>query len=262
MRRLLVLAAAMAIAVAAPVAVSAAAPANDLPDQAISLGTALPQTIVQDTSEATVSTDDVGCGAGGTDQATVWYSFSPAASGDFVIDASASSYFVGINVFAGTPTVSSIISCFGTAGVVSLTSGTTYYIMFADADGDATNGGTLRATLDVAPPPITVSLTLNSSGKLAKGGLVTVGGTITCSSAADSSEVDVSVSQNVGRFTIHGFGFTDQACGPSPTPWSAVVSGDNGTFSGTKVSVSASAFACNAFSCGDASISGTVRLRK
>ena len=262
MRRLLVLATAMALAVAAPLSVSAAIPGNDLPDQAIVLGSGLPQAISQDTTEATVSTDDVGCGAGGTDQATVWYTFTPAASGDFVIDASTSSYFVGINIFAGTPTADALINCFGTAGEQFLNAGTTYYLMFADADGDTTNGGTLLATLDVAPPPISISMSLNSTGKLAKGGQVTIGGTITCSHATDFSEIDMSVSQNVGRFTIHGSGFAEQACGPSPTAWSAVVSGDNGTFSGSKVTVSAFAFACDNFSCGDASASGTVRLRK
>ena len=55
--------------------------------------------------------------------------------------------------------------------------GTTYYLMFADIDGGA-NGGQLEVSLDVAPPPIEVNLTVDGTGKVnSKSGEAMVGGT-------------------------------------------------------------------------------------
>ncbi|MEW5991582.1 MAG: hypothetical protein AB1736_09620 [Chloroflexota bacterium] len=261
MRRLILMAA-IIVAMAAPAAVNAAAPDNDLPGGAIALDSVLPQAITQDTTEATVSTDDIGCGAGGVDQASVWYTFSPDVTGDVLIDASGSDYFVGINVFAGSADPAFLYTCFGPAGMVFLEAGVTYYLMFADANEDEVNGGRLDVLIDVPPPPIEINLTIDGSGKIDRTGAVTVSGTLTCSATADYAEIYLTVSQSVGRFRIHGSAWTPSACVESPTPWAATIVGDNGTFAGGKATVVASAWACDPFSCNEAYADRNVRLRR
>src|SRR5688572_29915068 len=118
MRRLTAICIAVALDLVLPAGVSAAAPANDLPAGAIVLSTTLPQSFSQDTTEATVTpADDIGCGQGGLDIATVWYTFTPASDVRLLIDASASSYHVGVNVFGTPPTVDNLVNCFDPTGV-------------------------------------------------------------------------------------------------------------------------------------------------
>lgn len=240
----------------------AAAPGNDLPAGAVA-ETALPVTIDQDTTEATVTTDDVGCGAGGVDQATVWYTLTLATTTNVLVDASASDYAVGVNVFEGTADANHLVDCVEGGVGFEATGGTTYYVMFADIDGDATNGGQLHATIDVAPPPIEVSLTVNSAGKVnPKTGEATISGTVTCSHQADFADVEVTLRQTLGRFTIHGSGFDSPSCGTTATAWFASIAGDNGKFGAGKATADVSVFACDAFTCADDSASASVRLRK
>ena len=261
MRRGVALLAAGVLLASLPGLALAAAPANDLPAGAIVIGS-LPASINQDTTQATVSSDDVGCGSGGTDQATVWYKFTPAADVNLAIDATASSYEVGVNLFEGVADTAHLINCFGGPAATQLTGGTTYYIMFADADLNATNGGTLIADLSVAPPPIELTLTVDPTGKVNKAGVATLTGTMTCSRDADFSDIQVTLRQPIGRFTIHGSGFADATCGPSGSPWFIQVSGDNGKFGSGKATADVFAEACDQFSCADASVSKSVRLRK
>jgi hypothetical protein len=239
----------------------AVAPSNDLPAGALTISS-IPTSITENTTEATVSTDDFGCGSGGFDHATVWYTFTPAADVNLAIDATASSYDVGVNVFEGVADAAHLLNCFGGPGATQLTGGTTYYIMFADADEDATNGGTLNADLSVAPPRIEVSLTVDSIGKVDKAGVATLTGTISCTADADLADIQVSLRQQVGRFTIHGSAFTGATCGPSGSTWWIQIRGDNGTFGSGKATADVFAEACDQFSCGDASTSKSLRLQK
>jgi hypothetical protein len=250
------------LVVTAPGIALAAAPANDLPAGAIA-HTTLPTTINQDTTEATVSTDDVGCGAGGQDQATVWYTLTLASATTVLVDATASGYAVGINIFEGTASASNLVTCVEGAATFDAAAGTTYYLMFADIDGDATNGGQLQVSVDVAPPPLEISLTVNSTGKVnAKTGEATISGTVTCNHSADSADIEVSLREPLGRFTIHGFGTDGPSCGPTPTAWFASVVGDNGKFGAGKATADVTAFACDLIGCADASVTSNVRLRK
>jgi hypothetical protein len=246
----------------APGLALAAPPANDLPAGAIAL-TALPSTIDQDTTDATVTTDDIGCGAGGVDQATVWYTLTLADATTVLVDATGSDYTVGVNVFEGSADANNFVTCVEGGASFDAAAGTTYYLMFADIDGDATNGGQLNVSIDEAPPPIEVSLTVNPTGKVnPKTGEATISGTITCSSTAEFSELSVSLRQSVGRFTIRGFGFDAPTCGPTATDWFVSVVGENGKFGPGRASADVSAFACDAASCGEASVVANVRLRK
>lgn len=263
MRRLLATLAALCLALGTAPAVLAAPPANDLPGGAIVVPPTIPGTVAQDTTEATVGADDVGCGAGGVDQATVWYTFTPATDGTILIDASASDYLVGINVFAGEASADALVVCFEVGGTLEVTAGTTYYLMFADIDGDATNGGQLSVAFDEAPPPIEVTLTVDPVGRVdQRSGTAVLTGTMTCSEEAETAFLDISLAQRVGRFTIRAFGSTETTCGPDPVTWSAEVSPENGRLSGGRATATIFAVACDQFQCSETEHTATVKLRR
>jgi len=258
LRFLTLLAAAFMVA-SIPGAAAAAVPVNDTPGQAIAF-TSIPQTIDQDTTEATVVGDDVGCGAGGLDQASVWYTLTLPTTTQILIDARATGSAIGINVFAGSATPGALVDCVEDAVVFDATAGTTYYLMFADIDEDGTNGGRLQATIGQAPPPVDVQLTVNGTGKLlSRTGEATVGGTVVCS-APVSAFLDVDISQPNGRFTVRGGTSLVIDCGPVATEWLAVLTGDNGKLAnGRAATVTATEFACD-LPCDEASASNTVRF--
>jgi len=260
--RIAALTAGIVLVVAVPGVAFAAPPPNDLPAGAIAL-TAIPVTIQENTTEATVTTDDIGCGSGGVDQATVWFTLTLASATSVLVDATGSDYPVGVNVFEGSADANNLVTCVEGAASFDAAAGTTYYLMFADIDGDATNGGQLHVSIDVAPPPLEVSLTVNSAGKVnPKTGEATISGTITCTRTADFSEVSVSLRQPIGRFAIRGFGFDSPACDTTPTDWFASVVGENGKFGPGKATADVSVFACDPTSCGEDSVVASVRLRK
>lgn len=254
--------AAMTLVMVVPGVVSAAPPSNDLPAGAEAI-TAIPATLDQNTTEATVApADDLGCGAGGLDQATVWYTLTLPEAATVIVDAGLSGYSVGVNAFesdGGAP--GALFNCSFAGVVFDAAPNTTYFLMFADVDEDAVNGGALHVEVDLAPPPLEVSLSVNPFGRVSKIG-ASISGSITCSSAADFSEINVWLTQSVGRITVHGIGFDSPSCGPEPTSWTAFVPADNARFSGGFSTANVSAFACNAFSCGDAFAAVAVRLRK
>lgn len=240
----------------------AAAPANDLPAGAVAITTS-PTSFDLDTTEATVTTDDVGCGAGGLDQATVWYTLSFAANTSVLIDATGSDYFVGVNVFVDVPDRDHIIDCRVGTVPVTAEAGTTYYLMFADIDDDATNGGQLHVEIGPPPPAMDLTLTVDAVGKVnPKTGEAAITGTVTCTTTAEFANVTVNLRQPVGRFVIHGFGFDSPACGPTSTAWFASIVGDNGKFTGGHATAQVDAFACDTFSCDEAFVSATVRLSR
>lgn len=241
----------------------AVAPGNDLPGGAVAI-TAIPATINQDTTESTVtSADDIGCGSGGLDQATVWYTLTLPDTTLVLVDASASDYAVGVNAFVGTAAPENLFNCVEGALSFEAVGGTTYVLMFADIDGDATNGGQLHVSIDVAPPPIEIALTVDPVGKVnPQTGEAAATGTISCSQPADFSEIQVNLRQAIGRFTVQGFGFASSACEPSPTAWWVSVSGETGKFAPGRATVQVLAFACDTFSCDEESLSANLRLRR
>jgi len=262
MKRLAIPLAALLATVLSATPVSAGAkPPNDLPSGAIAVVDSLPQTVSQTTTGATVGRkDDVGCGAGGVDQATVWYTFTPTADESVLVDASASSYEVGVNVFESVADPDHLVNCSSGALIFDASAGTTYYLMFADIDGDATNGGTLTFTVDHAPPPLGVTLTVNPTATLSgNGSVATISGTITCSGTADFAEVDGFLTQTLGRFKVVGSGSTEPTCGPTPEAWSMDVTGETGRFGGGNIDAQVSAFACDALTCGDAFVEAAVK---
>ena len=269
MKRLTVLISLVAmfsLAFAAPVL--AAAPGNDAYGGRIAVG-ALPYSNSQDTTEATTDADDAeanaACGAPVTD-ASVWYELASAADGAILVDVSASDYSAGVIVVSGSPGSFVVEACGPGSAVFFAASGQTYAILAFDDQGDgAGNGGALEITVDVAPPPPTVDVTVNPIGQFNKlTGSATISGTLTCTGDAFFTEVDVQLTQSVGRFTVTGFGiaFDEQpTCDGTAQPWSVEVIGSTGKFKGGHAASVTFAYACGSFDCGFDSEEQIVRLR-
>ncbi len=252
---------AASLVLAAPV--SAAPPSNDL------FGGATPVTVgfseSLDTTEATTDADDVeanaDCGAPATD-ASVWYTLAGADTG-VVVNVSGSDYTAGVIVVSGDPGSFVLETCKAGAVAFLAASGVTYSILAFDDQGDgAGNGGTLEISVAEIPPPPTVDVTVDPVGQFHKDGTATISGTVTCSGPAESSFIQVSVRQTVGRIFINGFGSTDFVCDGEIHAWSADVFPDNGVFRGGRTASVTVATSCGVFDCGSDYEETTVRLRK
>ena len=258
----------------------AAVPPNDTYAGSTPIGS-LPFTDSLDTTQATTDADDTemntasGCGFAATD-ASVWYAFTAPSDETVVIDASASTYTVGVIVATGIPGSFSGVACgafFGggapqpkaTGGplVFDALSGVTYAILAFDFGQDGVNGRTLNISVDVAPPPPVVSSTVDGSGHFNKvTGSATVTGTVLCTGTADFAFIDVQLSQKVGRIaTVTGFGESAFTCDGTTQPWSVEVVPFSGLFKGGQAVAATFAFACGPFECGEADVTRSVRLR-
>lgn len=260
--RISIAAALMALALAAP-PVAAAPPGvpNDEPGGAVAV-TSIPFSTTQSTSKATANDADGGCGAGGQDQATVWYTITLAEATRVLVDTAGSSYFAGVNVYTAGPG-SEILTCVGGAAVFDAVAGQTYYIMIADIDGGR-NGGRLVVNISEGPPALEFGLSIDPDVALDQStGTVTVTGTVTCNVTADFVDINVDVAQTTGRFTTRGFGGTSATCSAGETvAWSVEVVGENGTLGTGSTVITANVFGCDSFTCDDATATQTVRIRR
>ena len=237
-------------AFAAPVL--AAAPSNDTYGARTAIS-ALPYSDSLDTNEATTDADDAEanpaeCGAPATD-ASVWYEVT-GADAPLLVDVSNSDYAAGIIVSSGSPGSFALETC-GPGGVLFFAAaGVTYSILAFDDQLDGTGtGGQLEIRVEELPPPPTVDLTVDASGKFnAKTGVATISGTVSCDDGAFVS-IELSIRQAVGRFAVSGFGYDERACDGTAQPWSLEVYPQDGLFKGGKVHVDAFAYACS-FDCG------------
>jgi len=260
--RFSIAAALMLLALTLPPGVSAASGVpNNEPDGAIAV-TAIPYSNTQSTSKATANDADGGCGAGGQDQATVWYTLTLAEATRVIVDASASSYFPGVNIYTAGPG-SDILTCSGGAAIFDAAAGQTYSIMIADIDGGR-NGGRLVVSIGEGPPAFELGVSLDPNVTLdPAAGSLTVAGTVSCSTTADFVDISVDVSQTTGRFTTRGFGGTSVDCSAGNTvDWSAQVFGESGPLGAGTTTINADAFGCDPFTCDDAFATETVRVRR
>jgi hypothetical protein len=227
-----------------------------------------------DTTEATTGATDPGfCfdPEGPPDQATVWYSFTPAVSDTYRADTFGSDY--DTTAYVGTPDGAGgidVIACnddvrgeLQAAVRWDATAGTTYLIMVGTCcgggvPGQAGGGGSLQFHVDVAPPAPTIDIELDPTGGFTQDGAAIISGTLACSPGVEFVQISVDVTQRVGRFTITGFG-GDFFFG-CPSTWTVTVESDQGLFRGGRVEVNALAFGCDAIDCAEDFASATVRL--
>lgn len=250
--------------------VSAAVPGND--DIASpTIVAALPYTDgPYDTTEATTGATDPTFCFGEPDRSTVWYSFTPASPGFYEADTFGSDY--DTTLYLGTPDGAGgidVIDCNDDAQDLQsalswqANGGTTYLLAVGTCCGggvvgEAGGGGSLVFHVDLAPPPPTLTLTVDGTGSFNGYGVATIRGSIACANA-DGVEIDADASQRVGRIVLRGFGSVFVDC--SATRWSMEISSEDGKFLGGALSANVFGFACGPFSCTDAFVTRTVRLR-
>lgn len=220
-----------------------------------------------DTTEATTDAVDAqlneSCGAPATD-ASVWYSLTLPADSGVIVDVSASEYSAGVLVGVGTPGALSTVACGPGTVAFSAAAGTTYYVLAIDDQGDGSgNGGTLNISFSAAPPPPTLSVTVDRKGSFnSKTGVATLRGSFTCTDA-EVIQIFGDVSQSVGRIaTIRGsFGFFESGtCDGTSHRWTADVAPDSGKFRGGKTLTVTFSFGCGIFECADGFLEQTVQL--
>ncbi|WP_437857025.1 hypothetical protein [Sorangium sp. So ce363] len=229
-----------------PTRAAHAQPAND----AITSATVVPQLPFTDTIstvDATTALDDPNCAGNGP---TVWYSFTPSTDVDVFVEANTfgSEYDTTVSVYTGSPGNLTQLACNDDAvGLLSrvvfnATAGTTYYVMVG-AYGSGP-GGNLVFTMDFAPPPLDISVTIDPKASFDPAtGVAVVSGTVTCSRPVFVSYY-AELRQRVGGHSeiLGSFG-TGVPC-DGETPWSATVDPFLGFFKGGQadVTVYASAF--------------------
>lgn len=246
-------------------AVLAAPPTNDTYGGRIVIDS-LPYANSQATSEATTDADDTelnaSCGAPATD-ASVWYEYTALADGYLFVDTTGSDYTAGLIIGTGAPGTFETWACGPRGGFFPVFADVTYAILVIDDQSDEVgNGGALEFTLEefIPPPPPTLALSVDSTASFNRDGSATVRGTATCENA-DWAEVNVSLSQRVGRYTIAGWGWTEVPCDGSTHDWSVRVYADNGLFKGGKAASASVIFACG-YDCGFEFVDQIVQLRK
>lgn len=250
----------------------AAPPDNDEYAGRVTLSGDLPLNWPQVTTEATLGADDAafvaGCDGAPPTDASVWFEYTPAASGGLMLDMSASDYAAGAVIATGNPVDGwSVVGCgpgitgwFADAGV-------TYTLLVFDDFDTPGNGGNLVMTLDVIPPPPTLDVTVNETAHFnAKTGEATVSGLVTCTPAPGQEEMssaflDIELTQRVGRILIRGYGGLEVTCDGVQRPWSAVIPGGNGLFKGGKAANVTYTVACGVADCAIDFIETTVQLK-
>jgi len=247
-------------------ALAAGPPPNDRIAGATAI-TALPFSDTVDTTKASTDADEEAAGQPCLDfgapaiEKAVWYRYTASADITLSVNTSASSYTTGIAAYNGAPSAGTFVTCGPGRIVTSWAAGqTAYFMIFGDQPGSP--GGTLRITVEEAPPPPEVSLTLDPAGTFdSTSGSATISGTVTCTGTADFAGLSGNVTQTVGRFTINGFFFTSFTCDGTTQTWTATTTSSNGKFAGGPATVQAFAFACNVSGCGQADVTQRVRLR-
>lgn len=259
-----------------PAVAFAQAPANDNIADATNIGT-YPYSESVYTVFATPEATDGDCAGNG---ATVWYTYTPAADGQFEINTIGSDYDTTLSLYSGVPGGLSQIGCnddwYGLQSrlLVDGLAGETYYIMVGSyASGPGGNlelflGDPLPEPPPPPPPePLNFALSVNSGTVVASTGAVTVSGTATCSRSA-WAWVNGVVKQARGRDAIIGWFGTFTPC-DGTVAWTAQVWSDNRLFNGRSAALfTAGRAGYEAFgqaqtfdNFADAFVMGTVNLR-
>lgn len=191
---------------------------------------------------------------------SVWYQFTAGTNGALGVDASASSYLVGVVIATGTPGALTALTCGFPTAVTPTVSGTTYWINAYDPFG---GGGTLNINFLVPPPPPTLTVTA-TGGTVDRSGAATITFVYTCTNATTVDGL-ISLTQTVGRFAISGFNFLFDVANCDGTPHTLLetVVATNGKFSGGKAALIADIEVCGTLQCVSApELTPTLQLRK
>ena len=213
--------------VASPAA--AQPPANDDFDDAIAL-TAVPFSVTADTTEATRAADDPECIGG--DEFTVWYDLTLASTTEIVLDTFGSDFDTTLSAWTGARGSLTQVACNDDFGSLQsriafvAQAGVTYHIMAASFP--FAPGGNLVLNGQVLPPPLQLTVSLNSTGSLTSGGAAVIGGQVTCSRPADVAVTGTLRQQNGSRVTVGSYRALVSCTGSQA--WQATVVGETGIY--------------------------------
>ena len=262
MKRFLLIALVASLTTLAVPGTAMAQPANDDFDDAIQIAEPLPFSNATSTVDATTAPDDPLCAGNGH---TVWYRFTPSSDMRVIAHTFGSNYDTTLSVYTGSRGALSQIACnddfdsLQSRVAFDATAGTNYFIM-AGSFG-MSPGGDLRLTVEQAPPPIEVAVTVNPTGTFnPQTGVATISGTLTCSQPTTFAGLFGDLRQRAGRVIITGFFdvFPEQCSGE--TAWMATAQG-MGFFGGGPATASMFAVACTEFACAEVETTQTVRLQ-
>ena len=259
-RRLSIVLAVFASLLLLPTSAFAAAPANDDVTAATVIASP-PFADTVDTSEATAAAGDLDC-SGLEDTHTVWYAITPTT--DMLLGLRTEPQFaaeVSTSVASGSPGSLSFLQCsFASTQTLDAKAGTTYYIQLASAGTDA--GGLISFSV-VQVEPVAITLSLDGTGRI-DGGVITVSGTLGCSRPLPpGSEVVVqgTLTQRSASGWLVPFHWA-VGCPTTPLRWQTTVQVRAGTFVRGRAILTATAFACDAFTCApNDTESARIRLR-
>lgn len=227
---------------------AAAATANDTWRDAerIRVGDTVRQNTTRATKERLDRRVNRSCGAPRV-KASVWFTYRSATTKRLLLDAAASDYSVGLMVFRGRPSPSSLVTCSpGQAGFRARADRRYFVMAFSDGRAD---GGRLVLNLTKAPRP-TLELTLDDTAVLDESGTITVTGTVRCTGATFVG-VDATLRQLVGRFYVIGYSFSEGSCDGAEQDLTLPIPSDNGIFGEEPATVDVAAYACGPFDCAD-----------
>ena len=207
----------------------AAPPDNDDFDAATSIS-ALPFTDTVDTTEATTADDDPDCFGNGY---SVWYEFTPSEDLTVGATTSGSDYDTTLSAYTGTRGSLDQVACNDDSDglqsriLFEAIAGTTYWLMVASCCDSP--GGQLVLTVEELGPPVTLGLSIRSTGTVNRSGVATIRGSVTCSRPV---EVDLvgSLRQAQRRSVSLGYSSTRVSCDDTES-WSLRVQGETGAFS-------------------------------
>ena len=236
--------------VSLPAPASAAPPANDDVGAATVVG-ALPFSDTVDTSEATAAAGDLDC-SGLEDTHTVWYTITPQT--DVVLGLRTTPQFpehVFTAVATGSPGSLTFLQCSSLdTQTLDAAAGTTYFIQISSAGEDP--GGLVTFSVERVRP-VSVFLALRKTGTVDQAqGTVIVGGTVRCSRRLPPG-ADVAVQGTLSQDGASGVlvPFHSAVGCPSGTRlrWRATVQVLAGAFAPGPATLTATAFACDEFTC-------------
>jgi hypothetical protein len=245
----------------------AAVPTNDAVETPETIS-GTPYTNTQDTTEATSNATDPECF---DPSPTVWYAYTPADTGWLAADTFGSDYDTTLAVLGPDGNGGyEIIDCNDDTDSsvqsrvrLEAQGGVTYLFMVGAFGGGP--AGSLVFNLDTIPAPVQLDLSVSvaGTGHFLKDGSAIVGLTVTCNIPA-SAWINVELVQQVGRFSVHGWGETSVECGPDPTHLSVAVVGEGGKFAGGPATarVYGEAWSPEEDTYDDEFVPASVRLRK
>jgi hypothetical protein len=230
-----------------PAPALAAPPANDAVAAATVAG-ALPFSDTVDTSEATAAAGDLDC-SGLEDTHTVWYAITAQADG--VLGLRTIPWFpehVHTAVATGSPGSLRFLQCSSSdTQTLNAAAGTTYFVQLSSAGEDP--GGLITFSVERVRP-VSVFLSLRETGRVDQS-TVTVGGALRCSRRLPpGSEVAVqgTLSQGSTSGLLVPF-HSAVGCRRTPLRWRTTVQVPAGGFAPGKATLTATAFACDEFTC-------------